>query len=296
MKKIITKLIGVYFNLFALVAPRAAGNKGFFLFSTTQRPPLKDYHKTFLNSADQFSFECNGDLVQCYRWGTGDKIIVFFHGWESHSFRWKNYIDAFSKEEFTIYAMDAPGHGLSGGKYCNLPIYSHAIEKFLQELPPVHTVISHSMGSFSSLFTFYRIPSLHVRQLVLTGSPGEATDFMAYYKKVLGLSRRALNSIAKGFEENTGHLPEFYSASAFAESVSIPTLIIHDKKDVKVYEAPYRYAEVLNKKIRNSKLITTEGLGHNLRSPIVIQHIVDFVKHASHDKVSSERKHESVSN
>jgi pimeloyl-ACP methyl ester carboxylesterase len=296
MKKFIPKMIGTYFNILSLIAPRFAGNKGFFLFSSTRRKPLKDYHKAFLNTADQFNFDCNGDTIQCYRWGTGSKIVIFFHGWESHTFRWKNYINAFSKEDYTIYAMDAPGHGLSTGKYCNLPIYSNAIEKFLLRIPPAHTIITHSMGSFSSLYTFYRIPALPVKQLVITASPGEATDFMAFYKNLLGLSDRALNSVSNGFEQNTQHRPEFYSTSRFAEGISIPTLIIHDKDDVSQFEAPYKYAEVLHKKITNSILITTSGFGHNLRSPIVVQHVVDFVDQTLPDKLSMARKLENISN
>jgi hypothetical protein len=66
MKKIIPKIIGTYFNLLTLVAPRYAGNKGFFLFSTTRRPTLKDYHHTFLNSADRFSFDCDVNEIQVY--------------------------------------------------------------------------------------------------------------------------------------------------------------------------------------------------------------------------------------
>ncbi len=277
MKKIILKLVGLYFNLLSLVAPRFTANKGFFLFSTTRRNVLKDYHHTFLNSSEKFSFDCDGNRIQCYRWGTGDKVVVFFHGWQSHSFRWKNYIDAFSKEEFTIYAMDAPGHGLSGGRYCNLPIYSKAIEKFLGIIPPVHTVITHSMGSFSSLYTFYRIPSLPVKQLVITGCPGEATDFMEFYQNLLGLSNHALKSFSNGFELNTGNSPEFYSSVRFATSIKIPMLIIHDRDDVKQMEAPYKYAEAIHRTVENSILITTTGFGHNLRSPIVVKHITDFV-------------------
>ena len=291
MKKIITRLVGLYFNILVLFSPRTAGRKGFYLFCTPQRPSIKDYHQNFLNTSEKLSFGCNGDMIQYYRWGTGDKVLLFLHGWQSHTFRWKNYIEAFSKEEFTIYAIDAPAHGLSGGKYLNLPIYSTVIERFLDRIPPVHTIVSHSLGSFAALHTFFRHPSLPVKQLVITGTPGEVKDFVKFYRDVLGLSDRTMRAIYMSFEENIQHLPEYYSAARFATGVTIPLLIIHDEHD---NETPYHHAVAIHKLVKNSKLITTSGLGHNLRSATVVKHVVDFVTDPSEDKSKTESDFEMI--
>ena len=282
MKKLIARLIGLYFNVAVWIAPRFFGRKAFFLFSSPQRPALKQNHLDFFNSSEKFSFDCDGDLIQGYKWGSGKKILVFFHGWQSHSFRWKNYIDAFSLEEYTIYAMDAPGHGQSGGRHCNIPIYSIAIEKFLKSIPPVHTIISHSLGSMSVLYAFYKTPSLDVKQLIITGTPGEGKDYVTFYQKILGMSNKTLKATREAFITYTGHLPEFFSAIRYAGSLSIPMLSIHDEQDD---ETPYHYAVAIQKAAKNSRLITTTGLGHNLRSPVVVGYVVDFVKHGAPDPV-----------
>ncbi len=274
MKKLVARLIGTYFNMIALFSPRIAGRKGFYLFCTPQRPALKKYHHDFLNTAEKLSFEHRGDTIQYYRWGTGKKIILFLHGWQSHSFRWKNYIEALSKDDFSIYAMDAPGHGLSGGRYLNLPVYSSAIENLLSRIPPVHAIVGHSLGSFATLHTFFRQPFLSVNQLVIMGTPGEVDEFMKYYQDTLGLSKRAMKAIYRSFEENNHHLPEYFSAATFAKAVTIPTLIIHDENDD---ETPYHHVAAIQKGIAKSRLITTSGLGHNLRSPEVVKHVTDFV-------------------
>src|SRR5205814_6990297 len=108
----------------------------------------------------------------------GNKKILFLHGWQSHSFRWKNYIEAFSKEDHTIYALDAPAHGLSAGRHMNIPIYSDVIESFLYLVQPVDSIVSHSIGSFASLYTLFRIPDLAIKKLVIMGCPGEASDYV----------------------------------------------------------------------------------------------------------------------
>ncbi|NOT75544.1 MAG: alpha/beta hydrolase [Cyclobacteriaceae bacterium] len=281
MKKILARLVGFYFNILVLFAPKTAGKRAFLLFSSPQRPILKSNHLEFFNTAHQFTFEFNGHNIQCYKWGTGSKVLVFIHGWQSHTFRWKNYIEAFSKEEFTIYAMDAPGQGLSGGKHCNIPLFSHAIEKFLTQIPPVHTLISHSLGSISVLYAFYRVPDLSVKQLIITGTPGEGADYVRYYEKMLGVSKRTSKAIRDAFVTYTGHLPEFFSSLRFAKAVTIPMLSIHDEGDA---ETPYHYAAAVHKALPHSKLITTTGFGHNLRSPEVVKYVFDFVMHNETEK------------
>lgn len=274
MKKLIAKLIGGYFNILVFFAPRLVGRQGFYLFSTPQRAPVKDHHHEFLNTSEKFTFDCDGNKIQAYKWGTGDKVILFLHGWQSQVFRWKNYINALSKKQYTIYAFDAPGHGQSGGKRLNLPIYSNVIEEFIRQIDPVHTIAGHSIGSFAALYSYYRLQTLPVKQMILLATPGEVSDFATRYTEALGLSARSVLAIRNGFQEIIHHEPEYYSASKFAGALEIPGLIIHDEADL---ETPYEHALAIQKVWKNSRLVTTHGLGHNLRSATVVREVVDFI-------------------
>lgn len=271
MKKI-AKLIGWYLNTLALLAPSTAGRKGFYLFCTPLAPPVKPHHHEFLNTAEKVVFEHEGTAIQTYRWGSGRRKILFLHGWQSHSFRWKNFIESFSKE-YTVYALDAPAHGLSGGKYINLPVYSRLIEHFILK-NPVDAVVSHSFGSFASLYALHNTPILPVGRLVIMGAPGEATDFIEFYRGQLGLSDRAMKVINDHFTEALRFAPDFFSAARFARTLSIPGLIVHDELDE---ETPYRHALEVHKVWKNSRLMTTNGLGHNLRSAELVDQVKAFV-------------------
>lgn len=273
MNKIIPKLIGTYLNTMSLVAPAKAGRQGFYLFCSPLKPPLKRHHLEFLDSSEKFKFELNGDSLQAYRWGSGPRKILFLHGWQSHTYRWKKYIQSFPTDEFTMYAFDAPAHGLSGGKYLNLPIYSNAIVKFFEEYGPVEAAITHSMGSFSILHALYH-QDLPLDNLVLMGVPGEAAEFFTFYRSTLGLTDRTVNQVLHFFQRELSHTPSFYSAPRFAEKVNKPGLIIHDEKDA---ETPYFHAQRIHSAWPQSKLITTNGLGHNLKSPDVVKMVADFV-------------------
>jgi pimeloyl-ACP methyl ester carboxylesterase len=278
MKTFLTKLMGQWLNVLAWVAPATAGKKGFELFCTPFGARLKPHQQEFLSTATQTSLQVGDESVQVYRWGSGSRKILFLHGWQSHSFRWKNYIQALSADQYTIYSLDAPAHGQSGGRILHLPKYAHAIQVFLEQTGEVDTVVSHSLGSLASLFALFQNPSLPVNKLIITGTPGEVEEFMYYYRDTLGLSKRALHQIYQQFIQTVDHHPRYFSAPRFAEGIVIPGLIIHDQHDP---DAPYHHALRIQSAWKNARLITTQGLGHNLKSKEVIQEVLHFIDNPS---------------
>jgi pimeloyl-ACP methyl ester carboxylesterase len=274
IKKMIPKLIGAYLNTLAFIAPSKVGKIGYNIFCTPLAPPVKQHHHKFLNTATQFTFVSDGVTLQGYQWGTGVKKVAFFHGWQSHSYRWKKYIEIFPHDEYTLYAFDGPAHGLSKGRYTNIPIYSDAISVFMEKVGRLDAIIAHSMGSFSLLHALHHHPHLSVGRLVLMGSPGEAQDFITFYQQFTGLSDRTFRFILDFFEKKLKRTPDYFSAPRFAATLRVPGVIIHDEADD---EAPYKHAVRIHKVWPHSKLITTQGFGHNLRAPEVLEMVKDYV-------------------
>ncbi|MEP2670103.1 MAG: alpha/beta hydrolase [Cyclobacteriaceae bacterium] len=274
MKKIVPKLIGTYLNTLSVVAPSKVGKIGFNIFSTPLAPPVKPHHRLFLETASQFTFKSDGIDIQGYQWGKGEKKILFLHGWQSHTYRWKKYIESFSQEEYTIYAFDAPAHGMSGGKYANIPIYSKAIQSFLERSGAMDAIVTHSMGSFATLHLLYHHTQFDLGRIVLLGSPGEANDFISFYQSFTGLNDRTFKYIIDYLEQVFGQAPDYFSAPKFAAALKIPGLIIHDEGDE---EAPYAHAQRIHSAWPQSQLITTQGFGHNLRAPEVVEMVRDYV-------------------
>ena len=207
--------------------------------------------------------------------GNGARKIAFLHGWQSHTYRWKKYIQTFSHEEYSIYAFDAPAHGLSDGKYANIPIYSKAIANFFKRIGQVESVVTHSMGSIATMHAIYNGAGLQLEKLVLMGSPGEANDFISFYKKFTGMNDKTFKYIIEYFVEVLNQTPDYFSAPRFASAVNVPGLIIHDEGDL---EAPYHHAVRIHKAWPQSQLITTKGYGHNLKVPEVVEMVKGFVE------------------
>lgn len=272
------KSIGLSLNILAYISPRKAAQIGLNLFCYPFRVPLNSKQKAFLDSATQSSFEHKGVRIQTYRWGSGPRNILLVHGWQSHTYRWKRYIESFPKEEYTIYAFDAPGHGLSSGKFLSVPLYSEVIENFIGRTGKMESIVSHSIGSFSALYTFYRNPTLTSDNLVTLASPGEAQEFFDYYARSLSLSEKSSNLISNRFEDLFQRSPGYFSAPRFASSLSVPGLIIHDEDDD---DTSVLHSRRIHEAWKTSRFIMTKGFGHNLRSDQVVQEVIRFLRRPS---------------
>lgn len=274
MKNMITKSIGLYLNTMALVNPKKAAKKGLEIFCNPFRQSLTRKQTEFLSSGKHTTLDHKGTSIQTYKWGRGSTKLVFLHGWQSHTYRWKRYIDTFDKDQFTIHALDAPGHGLSGGNQLSVPLYSDVISSYVKQVGDVDALICHSIGGFSALYSFYRTREMVSPMLVLLAPPGEADEFFKFYKKTLGLSDRAEQLIIRQFQDEFGHTPDYFSAPYFASAVNANGLIIHDEDD---NETSVDHARKINANWSNSQLQITKGLGHNLKSDDVVNSVIEFI-------------------
>jgi pimeloyl-ACP methyl ester carboxylesterase len=275
MKKIIQKSIGFYFNMLAIINPKLTAKKGFQLFCSPMSSPLKKHQKDFLETGKDRILYFENKKIQTYKWGSGSKKILLIHGWASHSFRWKSYIEQFVANDFTVYAFDAPAHGMSDGKTLHVVLYSNIIDFVMKQTKEIEYIITHSIGGFAAIYWMFQNQNNPIKKIALMAAPGEATDFFNFYQKTLGLTNKTLAIIKNEFVKSLEHDPSYFSASKFAKDLNNQSLIIHDKLD---NETPYRNSVLLHNNWKNSKLILTEGLGHSLKNKQLQKQIFDFIK------------------
>lgn len=275
-KKIMQKSLGFYFNLLSFVHPKKLKKDGFLLFCNPFARKVKPHQLEFLQKGISEVFDLEGYTIQTYKWGSGSKKILLVHGWSSHSFRWKNYIEHLVKNDFTVYALDAPAHGLSSGKSIHVVLYAKVINAFLELNSEITSIVSHSIGGFATTYFLDQYKEHTIEKVVIMGAPGEASDFFDFYKQTLGLTAKSLNLIIEEFHTQLGKVPSYFSSARFAENITIPALIVHDRQDI---ATNYQYSIRLNKHWKNSQLILTEGLGHDLKSKELVKQVTDFIKH-----------------
>lgn len=275
MEKLIKNITGFYLNAMARIAPNIMARQSFRIFTYPIRTKFEKHHKAFLNSASKFDFQYNNQIIQGYKWGSGPKKILFLHGWQSHSFRWKNYIKSLPPDQYTCYAFDAPGHGASEGDMLHLEMYSSLTNSFIRSHGPFDAVITHSMGGLCILYTLFQHEDLKTGKLDLMGSPGSGMDFLNFYQKALNLSQKAIDLTRNYVKNQLGKDISFYTSDRFIQKINNKGLIIHDFSD---YDAPYHYAESLHQNWPNSILIPTKGFGHRLKSPKIVELVVNYLQ------------------
>jgi pimeloyl-ACP methyl ester carboxylesterase len=275
VQKTVYRLIGTGINWLAELAPAQAGRLGFRLFCQPGRTKLGPRQLQFLNSAAKFSLTCGNHKIQGYKWGTGACKIVFIHGWQSHTCHWKKYIEALDKTKYTAYAIDAPAHGLSSGNTMTVPLYSEAICALLNHIQGTDIVVAHSIGAFTAIYTFFEQPQLSPCKLIVMASPGNATEFIHYFKTLLGLSAKAVALTLKHFEKAVGKKETYFSAPDFVANLKSDGLIIHDMDD---QYTPVQNAREIYQAWKKAQLIIINGTGHQLRSLDVLRHVIHFIE------------------
>jgi len=273
MKKVLVKLIGFGVNLLSVFSSRYAAKKALNLFSTPRKGSITEEQSNFLNTAFKEELSYNNFVITIYRWSGENKTVLLAHGWESNSARWKIFITTLQKLSFNIIALDAPAHGNSGSKYFNALLYAEFINVVVKKFNPA-ILIGHSAGGMATVFSYHKYQFTNIEKMILLGSPSELTDVFKRYVDMMSYNKRIANQIDNIAFERFGKYPKDFSSAKFLEEVTFEGLIIHDEKDSII---PYNDALQINKSFKNSKLITTQNLGHSLNNSEIANHVADFI-------------------
>ena len=272
MKKTIVKTIGKSINGMSYISPNYAAKLAVKIFSTPLKGKLKEKDVKFLNSAIQNDIVYDTFKVRTYHWQGKKETILLVHGWESNTARWDDFINLLRSKDYNILALDAPAHGGTGSKTFNAVLYSECIHAVLKQCH-VDVIIGHSIGgTASALATNKYQPSIN--KLILLGSPSNFDEVITNYIKMMGYNKTVIAAINAYYLKHFGQLPSFYCVENFSENITAKGLIIHDKKDRII---SYRDALEFYKHYKNSKLISTKGYGHSLKSDEVYNHIINFL-------------------
>ena len=273
MKNIIAKFIGSIINFISLFSSPTAGKMAIKLFSSPKRKRLKESEKDFLETAFIEDIKYNDISIMTYRWLGKKDTVLLVHGWESNSFRWKDLIVKLTASDFNVIALDAPAHGRSSGKLFNAVIYSECINVVAKKFN-ANIVIGHSVGGMATTFFQHKYQLPTIEKLVLLGAPSNFVDVFGRYTDMMGYNTRISKAMNNIIHERFNYKPEHFNAAKFSETIAAEGLLIHDKHDSII---PYSDAEDFKNFYKNSKLITTEGFGHGLKSETVDEHILAFV-------------------
>lgn len=273
MKRHLPKIIGSIINVISLISASTSAKLALKLFSRPKKGRIKPEEKSFLKTSKSEFLQYNNQRIQTYFWEGSGSTVLLAHGWESNSYRWKKLIKELTELQFNVVAMDAPGHGDSGGKEFNALIYAAFMNEVAQKFNP-EILIGHSVGGMASIFCAEIYGFENLKKLVLLGSPSNFRDVMNRYTRLMNYNSKVYKALDVLITQRFGNSPDHYSVKNYSGASTIHTLIIHDKNDKII---PYEDALEIHSILKKSRLITTHGFGHSLKHPDVRKYIFEFI-------------------
>jgi hypothetical protein len=291
MKNLILKSVGAFINSTALLFPTWNTNNSFKILSKVQRAGISEKGKEFLAKATQTQFESEGQSSVLYKWGNGPKNVLFLHGWMSNSQRWIPYYEKLDLTQFTMYALDAPGHGMSTTHLLNLEMYRQAIDLAIHKIGAIDTVICHSFSNTALTYSYLVHPDVDIKKFIVMGAPSGMDAIFIYFKEMLGLSDKALNILDKKINEIFVIPHQDILVKNLLKQAPQRKLVIHDKDDLITPFAPIKAAIAESSTIET---LITFGLKHDLKSNEVYDKVISFIGASHENSVSQSADKKSI--
>lgn len=279
MKNTITKLIGLFINVTAGLFPKWSAEVSFTLFCKVKPVGFSEKGRRFLARATTTFLEVEGHSAVLHRWGKGPKTVLFLHGWMSHSQRWQPYIDRLDLNEYSVYALDAPGHGMAKGNHLTIENYRKAMLLAIEKVGTVDTLISHSLGGLVVAYSYLIDQKISINSYVIMGAPSGMDAIFQYFQDLLGLSAKAMTNLKEKANAVLKIPHQEISMSNFFKKVDAPMLVVHDKTDTVTPFKPIQLALQQNSEIKS---FFTFGLKHDLKNEEIYAKVVTFIEKAPH--------------
>lgn len=260
------KLIGKLFNIVFFFSPKIASRLAYNAFQRPRRRPMKSGSEAILRKG-KYTFQTGKENIQYYKWGVDKASIVFLHGWESSSLRWKPYFDIFKARGITIAMLDAPGHGLSTSKLFNAHAYAQAALPLIKKEQP-EIIVGHSIGGFTTMLLCNENLGYTPKRVILLAPNNKMKDILRTYQDILGFNDGLFNQMIADIVKFDGKTIDYYSGEALLKNISAPVTIIHDTDD-KIL--PFNGSALMAEHNPDIELIKITGYGHKLKSKTIVE-------------------------
>ncbi|MCB0640502.1 MAG: alpha/beta hydrolase [Phaeodactylibacter sp.] len=275
----ILKLVQFAFGTAGRLFPGWGAEWAYRLFSTPRIRARHNSSDPILESARIFEFLYGKQLLKAYEWGSGDRVILLVHGWESRGTALRSFVPTLMKQGFKVVAFDGPAHGNSAGHRTNLPHFAGAIRAIINQVGGVHGIITHSFGGASTVFTLrYLAPELEVEKLVMIAPPKSIINVYREAVNTMKLPKSVAQRFKKILERKVGNRPleELDQKTANRAMQVDSILLVHDESDPVVsFQGSLQLAE----NWENAHLLVTKGYGHYrlMKNPDLVQRIGEWI-------------------
>ncbi len=208
---------------------------------------------------------------------TKEKVVLFLHGWGADGSSFFGVANSLPKKPYSFLFVDFLGFGNSEEPEKPFSVYDYAktIVDLLNKLQIKKvTIVGHSFGGRVGIVLGARFSDL-VEKLILVDSAGVIEGRGVKYKLRVGFYKLRVRLFGKDKVKPSGS-EDFLALKSdvmretfkkvvneslvdLAREIDAPTLLIWGEKDD---VTTIRAGRLLNKNIKNSKMIIISGVGH----------------------------------
>ena len=255
------------------ISPKLALKFGLALFYKPIRFSRPKREEAFYNLANKDFFTLRGRNIRTYEWLHGEKKVLLVHGWSGRGTQMNKIIEAFTKENYSVYSFDAPAHGESEGKTTHMYEFVDSIMEMEKKFGMFNLIIGHSMGGVATLNAVNR--GVQTPRVAIIGTPNLIRNVISDFCMNINFSDKMIPLIVGYIEKRYGENIDSVSSENVGNKIDIPILVIHDENDVDVQ---YSEALTIKSKVKKAELFTTKRLGHRLvlANDGVVKKILEF--------------------
>lgn len=276
----------LFFAVVGRLSPSLAGRLAAKLFAWPRRHPRPARERELIARGTRVALRVG---LHATGWGAGPTVLLV-HGWEGRGAQLGAFVDPLVAAGYRVVALDGPAHGDSPGRTTTGPEFAQALVATRDVVGSLAAIVGHSFGGFTSLLAVSR--GLPTSRIVTIGTPASVPEVLRDFLRLIELPERALPSMIAALEKRVHAPMASFEVEAFAPTVNVPVLVVHDTDDREVpYADGQRLAEVFG-----ARLLTTNGLGHRriLFAPEVVAAVVEFIEEerrigATHDSALERR-------
>jgi pimeloyl-ACP methyl ester carboxylesterase len=218
--------------------------------------------------------------VRVYRWGNKGPVVLLAHGWGGNAGQWHAVVGGLLSAGMRVVAFDALSHGASdagarGQQQTSILEMARSLLAVAWHVGPVHAVVAHSLGGAAAAQAIRE--GLPARGVAMIGAPADMYDACSAMAWQLGIAPHVLDRMQRRSEQWLGASWSTFNVPDIGRTRPVPPLlVIHDRND---REVRWEDGAAIAGAWPDSRLITTEGLGHRriLRDADVVAHLTHFV-------------------
>lgn len=262
---IVRKVLPLYalrleFLLAGWIAPDAIARRAALLFTRPFGSSRTRALVTPTLGAAEAVLDIDGTRIHVYVWGDplAQPYVLFAHGWSSHGTRIAPWVTHLRQAGYAVVAFDQAAHGKSGGTHTTLPDFTCHLMAVARHFGPAAAVIGHSLGGAATALALAR--GLIAERAVLIAPAADPLAAVERFSRFVWLAGYLGRRMFARFEQSMRFDASELQAHNNAPLIGRPALIVHDVED---REVPWSEGERYARYWHDSRLLSTQGLGHN---------------------------------